>query len=195
MSFSAVQLCNLALSRIGVSQFVASFTESGTKAQLCNLHFDACRDAVLEAYPWPFATITADLALVTTAPSMDWGYAFRLPSDCLKPLRTLDAGRGLSSPFAISADSAGQLLLLDAAACSLQYTQRVEDPGRFPPAFGHALAWRLAMEFAPPLSVNSGLTQRAEIGYRTAIGEAEMLAINQGWPDAQPVSSIESARA
>lgn len=194
MSYSVVQLCNLALSRIGISQSITSLSEASTKAQLCNLHYDAARDAVLEAFPWPFATVTASLALVTVAPSTDWKYAFRAPSDCVKALRTLDAGRGSSSPFAVGADAIGQLVLFDGDTVSLQYIQRVTDTGRFPASFGHALAWRLASELAAPLAVSSSFMQAADAGYRKTLGEAETQAINQSWPDTTRTSSLESAR-
>lgn len=50
---SVVQICNMALTRIGQNQFIDSIDEQSKAAELCALHYEQCRDQVLQDFPGP----------------------------------------------------------------------------------------------------------------------------------------------
>lgn len=52
---SEIEICNIALSRIGNSRSINSMTEASKEANQCSLHYEQCRDAVLSDFPWNFA--------------------------------------------------------------------------------------------------------------------------------------------
>ena len=59
---SEVQICNLALAKIGDQQ-ITSLTENSKAGRLCNLVYEPLRDATLRAHPWNFAITRETLAL------------------------------------------------------------------------------------------------------------------------------------
>ena len=65
---SEVQICNLALAKIGDQQ-ITSLTENSKAGRLCNLVYEPLRDATLRAHPWNFAITRETLALHSVAPS------------------------------------------------------------------------------------------------------------------------------
>ena len=52
---SVVEICNIALTRIGQNEPIVSLTEQSKAAELCSLHYATCRDEVLRDFDWPFA--------------------------------------------------------------------------------------------------------------------------------------------
>lgn len=86
-----ISLSNMALGFLGTGKQIASFTEKSAEARACSLYYDTAKDEVLRAFAWPFATLTASLNLVAQNPTYEWGYAYRLPDDCLSARRILSA--------------------------------------------------------------------------------------------------------
>src|SRR5690242_389598 len=103
---NAVKICNLALSNIGQSDSIASIDEASTAARMCKLWFDQSRDAVLQEFPWPFATKAIALAQLTGDPPPGWGFAYAYPNDCLFAQRVCTAAgiRALSRAQWLSID-------------------------------------------------------------------------------------------
>jgi hypothetical protein len=93
-----ISICNLALSHAAVGKTIASLTEKSAEARLCSLYYDTAKDQVLEAFAWPFATLTASLNMVQQQPTYEWAYSYRLPDDCLAPRRILN-GQVNVTPF------------------------------------------------------------------------------------------------
>lgn len=58
-----IDICNVALARIGQRQFIASFADNTIASQLCNLLYPLARDSLLRKAQWRFATITDSLIL------------------------------------------------------------------------------------------------------------------------------------
>jgi len=102
-----VQLCNLALSQLGVTEQIASVgtgtlaevTATGLKVDLCNQWYAYSRDEFLKAYPWRFARKFATLALADDGTGeiwrFEWANAYTYPTDCLQLRRFVnDLGGG-----------------------------------------------------------------------------------------------------
>lgn len=88
MGLSEASICNLALSRIGQKEFIASLADPSTSGQLCAVAYPASRDTLLGRFNWPFATKHAVLAQLMPAPNTPfvaarsgWTYCFALPTD------------------------------------------------------------------------------------------------------------------
>lgn len=172
---SAVDIANLALSHLGDEAGVISITppDGTVQAAHCSRYYPIARDAVLQAFPWSFATKRVALAAITS-PTADWAYAYVLPSTCLRPLEALTPGTPAlnlgagetdtgSYPFRLEAAQDGQLLLYtNQTAAFLRYIDRITDTTRFPPLVVLAMARLLASYLAGPiLKGDSGLKASA----------------------------------
>jgi hypothetical protein len=187
MAQTVVQLCNTALSRIGVSNYIASLSEASQEAIVCNVHYEQCRDRLLREVHWPFAKAYQTLALVTegenTAWEAEWNFAYRYPSDALLVHRVLTAnGRRetIAEPFEIGSDSVGRLIFCDQADIAIEYTRRIDDPSQFDQLFFSCLGWLLAAEIAMPLAVSENLRKQAVQMYQAERDMALRVAFNEG---------------
>lgn len=158
MAISEVQICNLALARIGQSVLISSMDEASPAASVCNLFYSTCRDRILEAYPWRFATKYVTLQDIGTPPT-NWAYRYRYPNDCLSARCIVSPGaRNLTIenriPYAITEDSAGngRAICCDISPAELEYTAQITMPSIFSPEFSNALAWLLASDICLPLT-------------------------------------------
>lgn len=79
----------MSLMHLSVGKQISSFNEKSEEARACALFYDTAKDEVLRAFAWPFATLTVSLQLVQQQPTPEWGYSYRLPSDCLAARRLL----------------------------------------------------------------------------------------------------------
>lgn len=188
---SIVQICNMALSHIGSEARVASLSppDGSAEAGYCAAFYDQARTEMIEAGQWNFALKRATLAEVTNA-STTWAYAYALPSDCLRALRILRPGVGLTvftedqveySPN--DGDTAeftieGDVAYTNEPEAVLLYLRDVTDPNSFTPGFTGALSYMLAAYLAGPiikgsegLRVADGMRERA-----TAMGGAAAAA-------------------
>lgn len=191
MSSQKTQIANMTLVRIGISKLIANVdSESSTEARLIRTVFDDERDDILRDFPWPFARKIADLGLVggteDEAVNNDWQYSYRYPADCLYARRlTTVTGRNNANPppFVIGSDDQGQLLFTDEADAELEYTRRVTEPDQFDPIFRSALAWKIGMSIAAPLSRVKEVIQLAFSGFRFDLARAESRALNESQQD------------
>jgi len=84
-----VDIANLALSNIGhAPDLVTSLASTDTTSKLLNLHYPIARDALLNEHNWNFAIKRVALALNATEPVFEFTYAYNLPSDYLRVIRT-----------------------------------------------------------------------------------------------------------
>ena len=164
MATTVVEICNIALSRIGAKK-IQSLDDTSKEAEECNLHYENARDATLRDFDWSFARKRADLAVLTDT-FTGWTYAYQLPSDYIMARKIIDDTGSLTGTsydidtdnykpvgrvkFEIVSNNAGNrpILLTDKEDAELSYTARITDSNAFDPMFADALSWRLASEFA-----------------------------------------------
>ena len=168
---SVVEICNLALTRIGV-QTINSLTEASAQALDCNLFYGPARDALLRQVPWRFAHGRQALALLTETPPPEWTYVYAQPSDMLAARYIEPTGpviphgaiyrHGVFSERVPTGSVVTAMPTLPTAAFELRgqkvfthqpdavliYTARIEDPTLFDPSFVEALSYRLAADLA-----------------------------------------------
>lgn len=200
MSATAVDICNLALGRIGISQFINSIDEASNEGRCCKRFYDLVRDRVLAEAPWNFCTRWASLQDIGTPPT-GWAYRYRYPADCLS-LRKVVAGedsgatiaRGI--PYAVMEDETmgGLSVCCDSSPVMARYSVRITNEQLFSPLFVNAFAWALASELAAPLSSDPRNAANAASAYQAARLQALAASLNEGIEGLVPESDYISAR-
>lgn len=158
MADSDTEICNMALGHLGIDADIAALTTDRTpEARACRKFFSTTRRQTLRDYNWPFAKKFADLALVEEEPNdAEWGYSYRLPSDCLMARRVLNGNRNPSrdneTKFIEGADSSGSLIYTDQEDAVLEYTYLNSTATQYPDDFVMAMSLRLAAVIAPQLT-------------------------------------------
>lgn len=210
---SKVEICNVALSRLGVSKGISSLDEDSIEASQLSLVYDMALRRTLSDFPWLFARKSVSLPLLS-ATSPEWDYVYRYPSDCLRALYLLpeggtgdgwDASLSLGDVpvmtsgrrrirFRIGSDDVGRVILTNEESAILVYTADISDPLQFPYLFVDALAWRLAFEVGMALTAEPGLQDRAEQKYRQVMGEAMEHSFNESEEGREPDSEFMRTR-
>lgn len=196
---SDIEICNVALSRVAHTQPIVSFTERSKAAELCSVFYGTLRELVLTDFPWPFAESVVTLADIGS-PAPGWAYRYRYPADCLKVREIIEPGQrrprsaDMQIPFSLGYDAGGRVIHTDQPEAGVRFTFRVQDPTFFDALFADALAWRLAMDLALPLSSKPELQQYADQQYQRAITKAEAAALNESQDDPEPESEFVSVR-
>jgi hypothetical protein len=182
MPYTTVQICNMAIARIGQQKYIESITENSKAAELCNQFFDHARDATLSECEWPIANAYQTLTLIQQDPNPDWGYEYATPPDMLRA-RRISPGTGIRQegepfPFTI-AENNGKVIWTDQDPAVLQYTKRLTDPTLFSPEFAEAMAWRLAVELAMPMAESQSLRDQMLQNFVVAVQTAGAAALNE----------------
>ena len=168
-----VDVCNIALSRIGIEN-IEVLTEASEPARACSQFYDHCRRVVLRKYPWTLATRRVQLAELTEKPQ-GFSYAYRYPSSCLA-LRKLYNERFDNIPaytgYQIVSDTAGRVIYTNVSNVSAEYTADIEDTGLFDEQFIEALSWKLAGAIAFRLTGNAQMPGYCEEQYMTLFLDA-----------------------
>ena len=204
-----VNICNIALSRIGVSLKISSLQTERTKEaiELRNV-YEMVRDKVLGAAPWPFARKVVPLALTGDAP-LRWKYRYAYPNDCvamralfpsslltsLSPEALRQYLRAHKTPYELELVGDGtQTIVTDLEQSYAEYTVRVTNSAVFDAAFVSAFAWGLAAEVALPLAKTIDHSRNAGAQYSAEINTALAKALNEEGADPFPESEFVMAR-
>jgi hypothetical protein len=83
---SVVDIANSALNLLGAST-ISALTDDSKNARLCNQRYEPVRNRVFRSHAWNCLTKRVQLAQDTTAPIVEYSYAYTLPSDCLRVLK------------------------------------------------------------------------------------------------------------
>lgn len=153
---SEVDICNLALARLGDNATVASIDppEGSAQAEHCARFYPVARDSLLEMHAWKFATRRVLLAELDTE-TWNWSHAYAEPTGVLKLLAVLPPSASNdddTQEYEAETDSSGtSIILTNQASASLRYVANVTDTTVFSPLFVDALAWLLASYLAGPV--------------------------------------------
>ena len=192
---SDVEICNMALAGLGVSQGISALSEAGTAAEQCNLFFVTCRKRVLRDFDWPFARRYYTLGLVAEDPNTDWTYSYRYPATCLSIRSVVGANRKDTSriPYSLGSDASGKLIYTDEPEAVVRMTVDITDTELFDPVFVSAFAGLLGSKIGGPLARDPKLVTQSYQFYLADIASARADAQNEGGQDEAP--DAESIRA
>jgi len=158
---SETSICNQALSWLGVAR-ITSLDDVSTAGQLCRDNYYFLRDAVLEERMWTFATTRTTS---TVADLDDWGirYKHSVPLDWLAVYRVYCDVSGYEQKDYIQSEGwvrEGNFVLSNDATVYMWGIKRVTDTANFSAMFVQALASRIAMDLAMPLTQNTKLAEK-----------------------------------
>jgi hypothetical protein len=171
MSASAIDICNLALTRLGHSN-VQSLTEESEESRKCSMLYDRIRRTALRAHPWNFATTTVALAPLEGDDVLyDWDYVYQLPADQLRLLYIVDPSDkdNFKIPFEVRS---GGVLLTDQEDARIRYIKDVSDTSAFDEQFIEAFSYRLAADLAMPLTGKAEYANAMNSLYNTTVRAA-----------------------
>lgn len=202
---SDIQICNIALSNIGVAP-IQSFQENSKAARECNLRYGVSRDSVLRDHDWNFARKTETLALLPDT-YLGYSYAYQYPVDCVAARKIyddktellstavyVDANGEAAARDEIKFELLGQKILTEKAEAVLIYTYRVENSSLFDGLFIDALCYRLAADLAPSLRGQVSLQDRMMKAYSLLVMQAKQASLAEGQGDLKETSGFVEAR-
>jgi hypothetical protein len=158
---SQVQICNMALSRLGAST-ITSLTDNTTEAKLCNTLFDDLADRAMIQGSWSSTITRTSLAQTTNTPSFEYANEFQLPVDplCLKVLN-IDEDTPGQTEYRIERDK----LLTDSASIKIRYIAQLTDTEDYDPLLTEAVEILLASYLALPITGDARLAERLRQEY------------------------------
>lgn len=184
---SQVEICNLALSRIGAGT-ISAIDEDTREARTCLLHYEPTLRSLLRSHEWNFAKKRAVLAQLVDAPVSEYTYQYALPSDFVKVCR-------INAVYTDEYRIEGAALLSDEGTVTLEYVRAVADPNLFDALFVDVFAQRLAAEIAYPLTENTGLSESVFRIYSDKLREARTMNARDGTPRDIETTTWLDARA
>lgn len=147
MSYTRLQIYNLALWNLGVKTTLQSTTGTDPKVVALNLFYDVALEQTLKDNDWNFARAYKDLALSSTGKSENpfYQYEFDYPNDCLSAREIVSLDPNTNIDFEVSSNtSMKQVINTNVPTAKLKYTRRVDKEAFFTPEFVMALGWYLA---------------------------------------------------
>lgn len=155
MLSSKVEICNLALSRIGDKGSVENIDQPKKQTEIvCAKWYDISRQTALRQMMPSFARMREFWALdASYTPAFGYAYAYRYKSDCLKIL-------GIGNLYQKRNDYAvedGHIFVNEdyPQGLPVRYIKDVTDVSRYTPDFIHLFAWFLARDICIELTENS----------------------------------------
>lgn len=175
-----VQIANGALVKLG-GRTISSLAGTEKEAKLCNARFDACRQFVLRAFPWPFAMgrVILDSGDEAAAPAFDFEHAYTLPADFLRVFVVNESDEA----HRVEAGT----ILSDASEIRLRYVTDYDEADFPDPAFNEALSCYLAFDIAYALTQSSEVRNAMWQLYLEAMKQAKHIASTE-----QSVTVVEA---
>jgi len=197
---SQVDICNMALGRIGARQRIGSMNEQSEEARILKLVYPQILGLTLEQVDWGFARRRKALTLLETDPNDFWAFRYELPADCACPRNIQGFTRNPTIeeliPWEVEGedDPAKRTIFSDMEEAVLQYTRNDVPTGSYPSHFVHALAWNLAVEIAMPLTGTTDVVSYAINAANAAVIQCGSMSANQRQPDDARESEFVRAR-
>lgn len=165
MALSVIQICNMALAKIGSDSFITSLTDDTKAARHFSIFYEPIRDSLLRSHLWRFARKQYQLAPLVEAPLFDGGKYFQIPTNCLRVVVPDENYFGMYGRWSVE----GNKILADTDVLNIVGLQKVEDTDLFDPIFTEALATRLAHELCMPLAQSESLKNALKADARELI--------------------------
>jgi hypothetical protein len=163
MAITDVAICNAALSRLS-GESIQVVGEDNKEGRACGAQYPLARNFCLALYNWSFARRT--LKLESEVASHPFGTVYKLPTDCIRPLRLLPEINGRrrwipeGSTIVDPTRSEEDLYLL--------YTQEVVNTNLFSVAFSDLVILDLQVRLCPTISEDRKLLRDLQAELYTA---------------------------
>ena len=141
---SVVNMCNSALNLLGAST-IAALTDDTKNAKLCNQRYEPVRNRVFRSHAWNCLHKRVQLAQNSTAPVVEYTYAYALPSDCLRSLK-IHNGTTDSIASALDYKLEGRNIVTDEGTIYLIYIALDTDPNNYDSYLRESISHQLAAD-------------------------------------------------
>ena len=176
---SVVDMCNSALNLLGAST-ISALTDDSKNARLCNQRYEPVRNRVFRSHAWNCLHKRVQLAQNSTAPVVEYSYAYALPSDCLRVL-------SMEEPHFIfkveNVATHGKVLLTDEGTANIMYVARITNTTLFDSMFVDTLTAKLATDLAYPVTNSVQLQTQMQKLYEYKLSEARSVDGQEGFID------------
>ena len=152
---STVDICNSALNLLGAST-ISALTDDSKNARLCNQRYEPVRNRVFRSHAWNCLHKRVQLAQNSTAPVIEYTYAYALPSDCLRVLKVHN-GTTDSIASAIDYKLEGRNIVTDIDTIFLIYIALDTDPNNYDTYLRESISHQLAADLCYAITNNATL--------------------------------------
>ena len=152
---SAVDIANSALNLLGAST-ISAFTDDSKNARLVNQRYEPVRNRVFRSHAWNCLHKRVELAQNSTAPVVEYSYAYALPSDCLRVLKVHN-GTTDSIQSAIDYKLEGRNIVTDEGTVYLIYVALDTDPNNYDTYLQESISHQLAADLCYAITNNATL--------------------------------------
>ena len=161
---SKVQIFNIVLNILGVSNPIENSLSNDNRAILLNNYYSLARDYVLKDFDWNFASAHRKLSIINNQNELNkFKYCYDYPNDCVCARDIYNSTNYNLEKFEIGTDEKGnKIIYSDCESAILRYTKRIEHEILFTCEFSMALSYYLASLTS---SVITGSLQKGEIAY------------------------------
>ena len=189
---STVDMCNSALNLLGAST-ISSLTEDTKNARLCNQRFEPIRDRVFRSHNWNCLIKRVQLAQDSTAPVVEYSYAYTLPTDCLRVLK-IHNGSTDSIKSALDYKIEGRKVVTDETTIYLVYIALITDPNEFDSYLREAISHQLAADICYAITNNSTLANNYMTRADERLREARFIDATENALDTVEANEFTDAR-
>ncbi len=152
---SVVNMCNSALNLLGAST-IAALTDDTKNARLCNQRYEPVRNRVFRSHAWNCLHKRIQLAQNSTAPVVEYTYAYALPSDCLRVLK-IHNGTTDSIASALDYKLEGRNIVTDEGTVYAIYIALDTDPNNYDTYLRESISHQLAADLCYAITNNATL--------------------------------------
>ena len=189
---SIVDMCNSALNLLGASN-ISSLTEDNKNARLCNQRFSSLRDRVFRSHNWNCLITRVELAQDSTAPVVEFAYAYTLPANCLRVL-AIHNGTTDSIKTNLEYKVEGRKILTGQSTVFLIYIAIDTDPNTYDTYLREAIIHQLAADLCYAITNNSTLATKYLTKADEILREARFIDSTENSLDTIESSEFTDAR-
>ena len=170
---SVVDICNSALNLLGAST-ISALTDDSKNARLCNQRYEPVRDRVFRSHAWNCLHKRVQLAQNSTAPVVEYSYAYSLPSDCLRVLKVHN-GSTDSIKSDIDYKLEGRNIVTNEGTVYIIYIAIDTDPNNYDTYLQESIAHQLAADLAYAVTNNATLADKYMVRADERLREARFI--------------------
>ena len=170
---SVVDICNSALNLLGAST-ISALTDDSKNARLCNQRYEPVRNRVFRSHAWNCLHKRVQLAQNSTAPVVEYSYAYALPSDCL---RVLKVHNGTTDSIASDIDYKleGRNIVTNEGTVYIIYIAIDTDPNNYDTYLQESISHQLAADLAYAVTNNATLADKYMVRADERLREARFI--------------------
>ena len=189
---SVVNICNSALNLIGAST-ISALTEDTKNARLCNQRYSPVRNRIFRSHNWNCLVKRVELAQNSTAPVMEYSYAYALPSDFL---RVMKIHNGTTDSIAADLDYKveGKNIVTNQTTVYLVYVALDTDPNNYDAYLREAISHQLAADLAYAITNNATLANNYLTRADERLREARFIDATENSLDTVEANEFTDAR-